>query len=94
MQNSRIIYLSIVVSLAGFLFGFDTVVISGADEALQALWGSSDLFHGLVVMSMALWGTVVGAAFGAIPTNKLGRRKTLIARVAVLCIGGGFGLGV
>lgn len=78
MGNSKILFLSIVVSLAGFLFGFDTVVISGADEALQALWQSTDLFHGLVVMSTALWGTVVGAMFGSIPTNKLGRRKTLI----------------
>lgn len=79
MQNSRILYLSIVVSLAGFLFGFDTVVISGADEMLQTLWQSTDLFHGWFVMSAALWGTVVGAIFGSLPTNKLGRRKTLIA---------------
>lgn len=78
MGNSRILYLSIVVALAGFLFGFDTVVISGADEQLQGFWGSSDLFHGLVVMSAALWGTVVGAVFGSIPTNQLGRKKTLI----------------
>ncbi len=79
MGNSRILYLSIVVSLAGFLFGFDTIVISGAEKSLQDLWDSSDLFHGLVVMSSALWGTVIGAVFGSVPTNKLGRRKTLIA---------------
>lgn len=79
MGNSKILYLSIVVSLAGFLFGFDTVVISGAEKSLQALWDSSDLFHGMVVMSSALWGTVIGAVFGSVPTNKLGRRKTLIA---------------
>lgn len=79
MQNSRILYLSIVVALAGFLFGFDTVVISGADEKLQELWSSSDLFHGWVVMSAALWGTVLGAVFGSFPTNRLGRRKTLIS---------------
>ncbi len=78
MKNSKLLYWSLVVSLAGFLFGFDTVVISGADKQLQELWGTSDLFHGMVVMSMALWGTVLGAIFGAIPTNKLGRKKTLI----------------
>lgn len=55
MKNSKLIYWSIVVALAGFLFGFDTVVISGADKQLQALWNSTDLFHGLVVMSSALW---------------------------------------
>ena len=69
---------SITAALAGFLFGFDTVVISGADQSLQALWGSSDVFHGVVVIGMALWGTVVGALLGGIPTNKLGRKKTLI----------------
>jgi sugar porter (SP) family MFS transporter len=67
-----------VAALAGFLFGFDTVVISGADKQLQELWGSSDVFHGTVVMAMALWGTVIGAIFGGIPTNKIGRKKTLI----------------
>ncbi len=69
---------SITAALAGFLFGFDTVVISGADKKLQALWNSSDVFHGIVVVGMALWGTVVGALFGSIPTNKIGRKKTLI----------------
>lgn len=77
-MNTKLIFWSIVVALAGFLFGFDTVVISGADKQLQQLWGSSDLFHGLVVMSSALWGTVIGAIFGSYPTNILGRKKTLI----------------
>jgi sugar porter (SP) family MFS transporter len=74
----KILLWSITAALAGFLFGFDTVVISGADKKLQALWHSSDVFHGSVVMAMALWGTVIGAIFGGIPTNKLGRKKTLI----------------
>lgn len=69
---------SITAALAGFLFGFDTVVISGADQQLQALWGSSDLFHGMVVMAMALWGTVIGALVGGYPTNRFGRKATLI----------------
>lgn len=69
---------SITAALAGFLFGFDTVVISGADKTLQLLWGSSDVFHGVVVIGMALWGTVVGALLGGIPTNKIGRKKTLV----------------
>lgn len=77
-MNKKIILWSVIASLAGFLFGFDTVVISGADKTLQELWHSSDFFHGSVVMAMALWGTVIGAIFGAIPTNKLGRKKTLM----------------
>ncbi|KRD12407.1 MFS transporter [Flavobacterium sp. Root901] len=78
MKDKKILYWSVVVALAGFLFGFDTVVISGADKQLQQIWHTSDLYHGLIVMSSALWGTVLGAVFGAIPTTKLGRKKTLI----------------
>ena len=69
---------SLTAALAGFLFGFDTVVISGADQKLQSLWGSSDIFHGFVVMATALWGTVVGSLLGSIPTRILGRKKTLL----------------
>ena len=84
MNYKKLFLWSITVALAGFLFGFDTVVISGADQALQdlwgsyTLWGSNDLFHGLVIVSSALWGTVIGAIFGSIPTDKLGRKNTLI----------------
>jgi sugar porter (SP) family MFS transporter len=77
-MNNKILRWSLIASFAGFLFGFDTVVISGADKTLQLLWNSSDVFHGSVVMAMALWGTVIGAIFGGIPTNKLGRKKTLL----------------
>ena len=77
MNQSKLLIWSITVALAGFLFGFDTVVISGADQALQHLWNSSSLFHGWVVMASALWGTVIGALFGSIPTDKFGRKKTL-----------------
>ena len=69
---------SLTAALAGFLFGFDTVVISGADQKLQELWNSTDIFHGSVVIAMALWGTVLGAIFGGIPTRKFGRKKTLL----------------
>ena len=77
-MNKKILIWSLTAALAGFLFGFDTVVISGADKKLQALWESSDAFHGSIVMAMALWGTVIGALFGGIPTNKLGRKNTLL----------------
>lgn len=77
-MNNKIFLFAITSALAGFLFGFDTVVISGADKKLQALWHSSDAFHGTVVMAMALWGTVIGAIFGGIPSNALGRKKTLL----------------
>ncbi len=75
---NRITTISITVALAGFLFGFDTVVISGADEQLQALWKTTDFFHGTFIMSMALWGTVLGAIFANYPCDKFGRKNTLI----------------
>lgn len=68
---------SITVALAGFLFGFDTVVISGANTPIKELWGLSPFMHGAFIMSMALWGTVTGSLLGSIPTKRLGRKKTL-----------------
>ncbi|AVI51000.1 MFS transporter [Pukyongia salina] len=68
---------SITVALAGFLFGFDTVVISGANQPIKELWNTSPLFHGTFIMSMALWGTVLGSLIGGIPTKRLGRKRTL-----------------
>jgi MFS transporter, SP family, arabinose:H+ symporter len=78
--NRRIFFWAIVSALAGFLFGFDTVVISGAEQKIQALWGLSPGLHGFAIGS-ALYGTVLGALFGGWPTDYFGRKKTL------LCIG-------
>jgi len=78
MQKSLLVKWSIVVSLAGFIFGFDTVVISGANQPIKDLWHTSPIFHGFFIMSMALWGTVVGALFGGIPTQLFGRKKVLL----------------
>lgn len=77
--KKELFFWSITAALAGFLFGFDTVVISGAEKSLQALWPRGDIFHGWVIMSSALWGTVIGAIFGGLPTDKFGRKPTLIA---------------
>jgi sugar porter (SP) family MFS transporter len=78
MKKNNIFRYSIVAALAGFIFGFDTVVISGANLPIKQLWHTTPLFHGFFIMSMALWGTVVGAIFGGIPTEKYGRKKVLL----------------
>jgi MFS family permease len=75
-QNLFIV--SLTASLAGFIFGFDMVVISGADKDIQQLWNTSPWFHGFFIMSMALWGTVIGSIFGGKPTDKYGRKKILM----------------
>jgi sugar porter (SP) family MFS transporter len=76
-MNNKLIFWSITVGLGGFLFGLDTAVISGAEQAIQQLWNLDDWMHGLAV-AMALYGTVIGAAFGGIPADRYGRKPTLL----------------
>ncbi|MGB5172962.1 MAG: sugar porter family MFS transporter [Eudoraea sp.] len=76
-MDKRIFQISITAALAGFLFGFDTVVISGANLPIKELWNTSPWFHGTFIMSMALWGTVAGSLLGGIPCDRFGRKKTL-----------------
>ncbi len=78
MQSKHyVLFLSITAALGGFLFGFDTAVISGAERDIQQLWELSDLSHGLAV-AMALYGTVLGALFGGIPADRFGRKTSLL----------------
>jgi sugar porter (SP) family MFS transporter len=76
--SGYLIRISLTAALAGFIFGFDTVVISGANLPIKELWHTTPWFHGFFIMSMALWGTVIGAIFGGIPTQKFGRKKVLV----------------
>ena len=76
-MKRQIFFWSLVSALAGFLFGFDTVVISGAEKTIQSLWGLGAGLHG-VAMASALYGTVLGSLIGGWPTDRFGRRKTLL----------------
>jgi MFS transporter, SP family, arabinose:H+ symporter len=75
-MNIKLFYWALTSALAGFLFGFDTVVISGAEQKIQSLWNLSAGLHGLA-MGAALYGTVLGALLGGWPTDRFGRRATL-----------------
>src|SRR3569833_1839775 len=77
MKKNRLFRWSIVAALAGFIFGFDTVVISGANLPIKELWHTSPLFHGFFIMSTALWGTLLGSIFGGVQTERFGRKKVL-----------------
>src|SRR4051812_27791716 len=91
-MKSRIFLWSLVSALAGFLFGFDTVVISGAEKTIQALWKLGDAMHGFA-MASALYGTVVGSLLGGWPADRFGRRKTLLW-IGVLYFVGAVGSGL
>jgi sugar porter (SP) family MFS transporter len=75
-MSRKVVMCSVIAALGGFLFGFDTVVISGAEQTIQTLWGLSATLHGLTI-SAALWGTVFGSLMGGWPTEKYGRKRTL-----------------
>lgn len=95
-MKGRIFFWSITSALAGFLFGFDTVVISGAEQKIQALWGLSPGLHGFA-MGSALYGTVLGSLLGGWPTDRFGRRATLLwigLLYVVSAVGCGFATGV
>jgi sugar porter (SP) family MFS transporter len=77
MKLNFVIAWSLVVAMGGFLFGFDTAVISGAEKSIQAYWNLNVFEHGLTV-SIALIGTVFGSLLGSIPSDKLGRKNTLL----------------
>ena len=85
-MNKKLLLWAITSALAGFLFGFDTVVISGAESKIQQLWSLSGSMHGLAI-SAALWGTVLGSLIGSIPAAKYGRKKTLVANGVLFVVG-------
>ena len=84
MNYTKIITWSVIVAFGGFVFGFDTAVISGAEQEIQNLWNLSNTMIGQTV-AMALYGTVLGALLGGFPSEALGRKTTLIW-IAILYI--------
>ena len=76
MSKARLWFLALVAAMGGFLFGYDTAVINGAEQQIQRVWSLSSVMHGWV-MSSALWGTVLGALFGGRVTDRFGRKRTL-----------------
>jgi MFS transporter, SP family, arabinose:H+ symporter len=91
-MNRRVFFWSLTSALAGFLFGFDTVVISGAEKTIQSLWGLSPGLHG-IAMASALYGTVVGALAGGWPADRFGRKATLLW-IGILYLIGAVGSGL
>ncbi|SFD24523.1 MFS transporter, sugar porter (SP) family [Chitinophaga sp. CF118] len=92
-MNSKIVFFwAYVVATGGFLFGFDTAVISGAEQSIQQYWHLTEMQHGFTI-SIALIGTVIGALSGSLPSDKLGRKTTLII-VAIIYLLSALGTGM
>jgi len=75
-QGARLWFLALAAAMGGFLFGYDTAVINGGEQQIQSIWSLSFVMHGWV-MSMALWGTVIGAMTGGKICDRFGRKPTL-----------------
>jgi len=82
LMSSKIIAWALIMALGGFLFGFDTAVISGAEQSIQKYWNLNAYRHGLT-LAIALIGTVIGALVGGIPADRLGRKRTLLLIAAL-----------
>lgn len=82
---SRVILLSCVAALGGFLFGYDSGVINGAVGALQAAFGASDIASGFNVASMLL-GCAAGAFLAGRIADKFGRRAAMFASAVLFAV--------
>lgn len=74
--------IALIAALGGFLFGFETAVISGAEKTIQGLWQLSSFWQGFTVAS-SLIGTVLGSIVAGKPAQYFGRKKVLLA-IAVM----------
>ena len=74
---SYLIFLSVVAALGGFLFGYDTAVISGTIAQVSQLFQLDALQQGWYV-GCALIGSIVGVLFAGILSDKLGRKLTMV----------------
>ncbi|MDR1527561.1 MAG: sugar porter family MFS transporter [Dysgonamonadaceae bacterium] len=83
-MKKKMFYIAFVASLGGLLFGFDTAVISGAEQAIEKIYGLSGFWHGFT-MAIALAGTIIGAFFSSKPVEKYGR-LSLLKTIAVLYV--------
>src|ERR671912_1854059 len=82
LMLSYAVRISMVAALGGFLFGFETAVISGAEKTIQDLWHLSSGWQGFTVAS-SLIGTVIGSIVAGMPAQRYGRKKVLTV-IAIL----------
>lgn len=84
--------IAMIAALGGFLFGFETAVISGAEKTIQGLWNLSGFWQGFTVAS-SLIGTVLGSLIAGAPAQRYGRKRVLQA-IAILYLLSAIGCGL
>ena len=72
-----ILFLAVVAACGGFLFGYDTAVISGTIKQVTTLFGLNDIEQGWYV-GCALVGSIAGVAVAGTMSDWIGRRLTMI----------------
>src|SRR5690554_6102274 len=82
---ARVLFISLVAAIGGFLFGFDSGVINGTVDALQLAFDSDAVGTGFNVASMLL-GCAVGAFFAGTLADKLGRKPLMIITAVAFII--------
>ena len=78
--HTKVFIWSLIVALGGFLFGFDTAVISGVEQHIQRLFQLTPFWHGFTISS-ALIGTVIGALVAGTPADKFGRKPLSLIHI-------------
>ncbi|UER55424.1 sugar porter family MFS transporter [Kineosporiaceae bacterium SCSIO 59966] len=94
--TAKVVLVSVVAAIGGFLFGFDTAVINGAVDAVQADFGLSSFLIGFTV-SVALLGCAVGAWFAGPLADRFGRVRVMVIASALFtasALGSGLAFGV
>src|SRR5579885_3256604 len=76
---------TIVASVGGLLFGYDTAVVAGAIGFIEKAYSLSPTMKGWIA-SCALIGCVVGAMFAGSLSDKIGRKKVLIIAALLFAI--------
>ena len=80
-----LIFLSVVAAMGGFLFGYDTAVISGTIAQVSQLFELDALQQGWYV-GCALVGSIVGVLFAGILSDKFGRKLTMIISASLFSV--------
>ncbi len=77
VNTGYLIFLSVVAALGGFLFGYDTAVISGTIAKVSALFQLDAIQQGWYV-GCALVGSITGVLFAGMLSDKIGRKRTML----------------